>query len=228
MDSIYIRNFSIEVTRRCNMACSHCMRGNAMALDISHSYIRNILNRVRGVHNINITGGEPSLNVKAMRYLLSCLKRRGIPVDRFYIVTNGSLSSISSDFIETCCALYDYQTEKVEDTGRHMLELSDDRFHNSAEREKVITCLSGLSFFGMRGQSEHMFLFKEGRCTVGFDNPVYPIYMDGDGVVHGDVYLNAKGMVCSNGDMSYQRQESNFLCTSSRFYSYLKSTVGKY
>lgn len=183
MDSIYIRNFSIEVTRRCNMACSHCMRGNAMALDISHAYIRNILSRVRGVHNINITGGEPSLNVKAMRYLLSCLKRRGIPVDRF---------------------------------------------HNSAEREKVITCLSGLSFFGMRGQSEHMFLFKEGRCTVGFDNPVYPIYMNGDGVVHGDVYLNAKGMVCSNGDMSYQRQESNFLCTSSRFYSYLKSTVGKY
>lgn len=80
----------------------------------------------------------------------------------------------------------------------------------------------------MRGQSEHMFLFKEGRCTVGFDNPVYPIYMNGDGVVHGDVYLNAKGMVCSNGDMSYQRQESNSLCTSSRFYSYLKSTVGKY
>ena len=58
--------------------------------------------------------------------------------------------------------------------------------------------------------------------------PVYPIYMDVDGVVHGDVYLNAKGMVRSNGDMSYQRQESNFLCTFSRFYSYLKSTVGKY
>ena len=45
-----------------------------------------------------------------------------------------------------------------------------------------------------------------------------------DGVVHGDVYLNAKGMVCSNGDMSYQRQESNSLCTSSRFYSCLLYT----
>lgn len=147
MDSVYIRNFSIEVTRRCNMACSHCMRGNAMTLDISHAYIRNMLSRVRAVHNINITGGEPSLNVKAMRYLLSNLKHRGVHVDRFYIVTNGSLSSISPDFIETCCALYDYQTEKVEDTGRHMLELSDDRFHNSAEREKVVSRLSGLSFF---------------------------------------------------------------------------------
>lgn len=215
MDSVYIRNFSIEVTRRCNMACSHCMRGNAMTLDISHAYIRNMLSRVRAVHNINITGGEPSLNVKAMRYLLSHLKHREIHVDRFYIVTNGSLSSISHEFIETCCALYDYQTEKVEDTGRCMLELSDDR-------------LSELPFFGMRGQSEHMFLFKEGRSTVGFDNPVYPVYMDEYGVVHGDVYLNAKGMICSNGDMSYQRQESNFLCKSSCFYSYLKSTVGKY
>lgn len=123
MDSVYIRNFSIEVTRRCNMACSHCMRGNAMTLDISHAYIRNMLSRVRAVHNINITGGKPSLNVKAMRYLLSHLKHREIHVDRFYIVTNGSLSSISHEFIETCCALYDYQTEKVEDTGRCMLEL---------------------------------------------------------------------------------------------------------
>lgn len=127
MDSVYIRNFSIEVTRRCNMACSHCMRGNAMTLDISHAYIRNMLSRVCAVHNINITGGEQSLNVKAMRYLLSHLKHREIHVDRFYIVTNGSLSSISHEFIETCCALYDYQTEKVEDTGRCMLELSDDR-----------------------------------------------------------------------------------------------------
>lgn len=228
MDSVYIRNFSIEVTRRCNMACSYCMRGNAMTLDISHAYIRNMLSRVCAVHNINITGGEQSLNVKAMRYLLSHLKHREIHVDRFYIVTNGSLSSISHEFIETCCALYDYQTEKVEDTGRCMLELSDDRFHDSTGREKIVFRLSELPFFGMRGQSEHMFLFKEGRCTVGFDNPVYPIYMDEDGVVHGDVYLNAKGMVCSNGDMSYQRQESNSLCTSSRFYSYLKSTVGKY
>ena len=48
-----------------------------------------------------------------------------------------------------------------------------------------------------------MFLFKEGRCTVGFDNPVYTIYLDEAGVVHGDVYLNAKGMVCSNGAVSY-------------------------
>lgn len=146
MDSVYIRNFSIEVTRRCNMACSHCMRGNAMTLDISHAYIRNMLSRVRAVHNINITGGEPSLNVKAMRYLLSHLKHREIHVDRFYIVTNGSLSSISHEFIETCCALYDYQTEKVEDTGRCMLELSDDRFHDSTGREKVVSRLSELPF----------------------------------------------------------------------------------
>ena len=152
MDSVYIRNFSIEVTRRCNMdtpycnGVSHCMRGNAMTLDISHAYIRNMLSRVCAVHNINITGGEQSLNVKAMRYLLSHLKHREIHVDRFYIVTNGSLSSISHEFIETCCALYDYQTEKVEDTGRCMLELSDDRFHDSTGREKIVFRLSELPF----------------------------------------------------------------------------------
>ena len=67
MDSVYIRNFSIEVTRRCTMACSHCMRGNAMTLEISPAYIRHMLSRVCAVHNINITGGEQSLNVKAMR-----------------------------------------------------------------------------------------------------------------------------------------------------------------
>ena len=32
---IYVESLVIEVTRRCNMRCEHCLRGDAQNLDIS-------------------------------------------------------------------------------------------------------------------------------------------------------------------------------------------------
>lgn len=31
----YVSSLIIEITRRCNMACEHCLRGNAQNLDIT-------------------------------------------------------------------------------------------------------------------------------------------------------------------------------------------------
>jgi hypothetical protein len=57
------------------------------------------------------------------------LKNYNIHVYNFYIVTNGSPSSVSKEFIDICSELYDYQEEN--DQCNHMLEMSDDRFHDS-------------------------------------------------------------------------------------------------
>lgn len=220
-----MKNFSVEITRRCNMACAHCMRGDAMPLDIDHHHIRNVVRHFCSIRHLNITGGEPSLNPKAIRYLLKQLRHFDVHVYAFYVVTNGSLSSVSQEFIDLCCELYEYQEEKSEDSNVRMLELSDDHFHDAAHREEVIAKLGKYPFFGMRGQSEHILLFKEGRCLEGFDNPVHSVYLSNMGYVYGDVYLNAKGMICGNGDLSYSRQDRYGLCKSSAFLRYLKSTV---
>lgn len=121
------------------MACSHCLCGGAQNLDIEHKYIRNLLQHFTSIYQLTITGGEPSLVPKTIRYILKQLKRFNIKVNYFYIVTNGSQSSISQKFIDACAALYDYQKD---DEQGHMLEMNDDRFHCDRDRAEVVAALS--------------------------------------------------------------------------------------
>lgn len=224
---LYIKHLSIEVTRRCNMSCAHCMRGDAEQTDIAHCHIRNILKHTQHISRFNITGGEPSLVPKTIHYILQQLKSFDITVGNFYLVTNGSLSSISDQFIKACVALYDYQEDKEQHPRSHMLEMSDDRFHDKSHHSDVIEILGRYPFFGPRGQSENIFLFKEGRSKDGYPNPVHPIYLTETNSVYGDVYLNAEGKILGNGDLSYRRQQRHILCDSKSFLKYLKGTLKK-
>lgn len=228
MKKLKLETLSIEITRRCNMSCGHCLRGDAQELDISHKDIRNVLKNIQYAGQFNITGGEPSLNVKAIRYILKQVKRFGIEVYSFYIVTNGSQSSMSGEFINACSGLYQYQQKKDMRGSFRMLEMSDDRFHDDKLHQKVIRKLKRYPFFGLRGQSDHIFLYKEGRSQSGNANPVRELYASDGNSVKGCVYLNAEGMVLGNGDLSYRRQKENELCHSGNFRSYVKYHAEKY
>lgn len=153
MKELYIKNLSIEITRRCNMSCAHCMRGDAEHVDIPLKHISTLLRHVRHIQHFNITGGEPSLNVRAIRHILNRVRAYGITVNNFYIVTNGSAASRSSEFIEACAALYEYQEEKEQGAySGHMLEMSDDRFHDAREHAATIAALSPYPFLEFGGR----------------------------------------------------------------------------
>lgn len=79
----------------------------------------------------------------------------------------------------------------------------------------------------MRGQAERIFLFREGRSTEGFPNPVHGIYLTEENYVYGDLCLNAEGMVLSNGDLSYARQREHALCPCGKLMQYLRMTLKK-
>lgn len=49
---IYVNYLAIEVTRRCNMKCNHCLRGDAQNLDISTAVLSGIASSVgRATHS---------------------------------------------------------------------------------------------------------------------------------------------------------------------------------
>lgn len=58
---IYVNYLAIEVTRRCNMKCEHCLRGDAQNLDISTAVLSGIAKHIHPA-SVIFTGGEPSLN----------------------------------------------------------------------------------------------------------------------------------------------------------------------
>ena len=73
----YVHDLVLEVTRRCNMCCAHCMRGDAQALDMNKDVIDRVIDMVDEIGYVVFTGGEPTLNLEIIRYFYDELKRRG-------------------------------------------------------------------------------------------------------------------------------------------------------
>lgn len=86
-----IKNLIIEVTRKCNMKCKHCLRGEAQNCDIPYKYIDALFENVTSVGHITFTGGEPFLNVGAIEYTLQLVKKKNIAVYGFYLATNAKV-----------------------------------------------------------------------------------------------------------------------------------------
>lgn len=113
----------IEVTRRCNIACAHCMRGNAENLDISDEYIDSIMSQVGIIYGLALTGGEVSLAPDRLRYILDSAKRHKVKIGRVVLTTNGiqksaELRDIFEEFKEY--AIIPQLTE---------IRISNDKFH---------------------------------------------------------------------------------------------------
>lgn len=141
---IEFNSLAIEVTRRCNMHCDHCMRGEPQNKDISRKTIETLLQNTESISDILFTGGEVSLNTDAIKYTLELCKKYHIPVYGFYIVTNGK--EICNDFLCACIEWYSYAIECGGDTEYCGLALSKDMFHESISYENQ-SKLQAFSFF---------------------------------------------------------------------------------
>ena len=81
---IGIENLIIEVTRRCNIQCAHCLRGAAQNLDLKKESVDNLLNQVYSISGLTFSGGEPVLNVEIIEYIVDSIIKKDIPVYNFY------------------------------------------------------------------------------------------------------------------------------------------------
>ena len=93
-----IQDLAVEVTRRCNMACPHCMRGDAKNLDLNLDRFAEFIANVDSIGSLTFTGGEPTLNTDAIRFILHMCRAWKIPVYSFYLVTSGK--KVTSDFMQ--------------------------------------------------------------------------------------------------------------------------------
>ena len=210
-------NIAIEVTRKCNMGCAHCLRGNAQNLDIDFGYIDSFLSYVSSIGTITFSGGEPALNVNVIEKTLEYCKEREIEVGGFYIVTNGKENVL--ELSVAALKWYAYCWEK-EMCG---LALSKDMFHENIpiENEEI---LRGLSFFREDKFTDfnRVNLIEEGRAIdlngiintkfrdADFHNETVDADLFDDTLeVYSMLYLSADGQVKSNCDSSYDDNRFN-------------------
>lgn len=193
----------IEVTRRCNMSCAHCLRGESQAMDIDTKYIDALLKNVQSISCLTFSGGEPSLNIQAIEYTLEKCKELGIYVGSFYVVTNGKIPMLS--LASACLKWYAF----CEDKEYCGLALSKDMFHANIDRENE-ELLRGLSFFREDKFTDFnkTILINEGRAeelSVNFKRQPYEpasLYCE-DGDIETMIYLSANGEIRVDCDTAY-------------------------
>lgn len=88
MERLIFTDLTFELTRRCNMRCSHCLRGDAENVDLTSMDINSVLDQTEAIGRLIVTGGEPILNLRAIQHLVNEIARRGIPLMRAQIITN--------------------------------------------------------------------------------------------------------------------------------------------
>lgn len=217
----------IEITRRCNMCCAHCLRGDAENVDINSKYVDAFFNSFKDgafISTITFTGGEISLNIPAIRYILEVVKKRGISVGSFYMVTNGKDSSKMPDLAMASLEWWNFCDDK--DDTMCGLCISRDAFHEKIPY-KSESILSGLRYNRNDKVTDfhQYYLLNEGRAkqlsSTEFkkreptSKRIDVTYEDNNGEKNDDsicfsgdeLYLNAIGDVVVGCDWSYESQK---------------------
>ena len=230
-------SLAIEVTRRCNMACEHCLRGDAQKCDVSFETIDRLLDQTEYISTITFTGGEPTLNVPAIWYTLDGCKKRDIQVEGFYVVTNGK--SITSDFLTVMLEWYVYCLECGGETDLCGVALSQDKFHDSIP-DANIRLLKGLSFFREEDKKTNwnkmpLLDLGRGRKLPKKNYTVRPVHEEKhivEKIDKGYAYISdctitvtATGDVLPRCDYEYEETKRLRLCTVDEIDRYFTSLI---
>lgn len=130
-------NFIIEVTRKCNLKCKHCLRGDAENIDFKKEDLIKFIEEtnLKYINTLVITGGEPFLNLEGMKDILEILKEKEIEVSNFFIATNGTKFglkelNIVADYYNFCI-----------DNDISMVKISNSQYHQEERKNKPISNL---------------------------------------------------------------------------------------
>ena len=214
MRSISVRDLVFEVTRRCNMHCAHCLRGEPQNLDMTTEIMDRTLDQVDQIGWLLFSGGEPSLNSKMIRYAVDQVIRKQKNLESFYIVTNGK--RYSPVMVNSLIDLYGYILGNGGENDMCGLALSKDEFHGSIRPENE-NRLRALTFF--TEDKIHSFsdggIIDEGRAE-SLDQGKRPysremldiVSLDSESLeIDNTLYISAKGDVLIGCDFSYARED---------------------
>ena len=224
-----IHHLAIETTRRCNLKCSHCMRGECQNIDISKEIIDMILNNeeIEMIEHICFSGGEPTLNPNVIIYAIDKIIEENINVQDIAMVTNGQIFNL--ELVEAFNRFNSYVNEKRirsiterysgsesletlirNNTDRHArITFSTDKYHHPIPdevRKMYRRASKGLSITETDVKDED--IYKTGFAKEGkeFDYALLPLkyYKEGEHYYMLDCfYVTSTGFITSEGMGQY-------------------------
>ncbi len=208
--------FILELTRRCNMECKHCLRGAQRNEELPRKYVHDFFSRVDVIQSITLSGGEPSIAPHIIQEVAEEVTITGIDIQNFFIVTNGK--EVSDDFLASVEAM-----KKVcSQNDKSHIEISN-HMYNKGLTEKNVQRLKTLSIPVRNKYNSQLYfpyvIYNEGYAKenkIGYRE--YPLpayrkkYIDFDHEYLSKkimLYLNTRGNVLYGCGWSYDSQEND-------------------
>lgn len=88
---INLLTLALQVTRRCNLKCNFCGKGEPQNIDITTEIIDKTFDEIQHyyISDLRLNGGETFLNPEIIMYILEQIEKRNIMVNRIFVFTNG-------------------------------------------------------------------------------------------------------------------------------------------
>ena len=214
---IELSELILEITRKCNMSCSHCLRGPAQRMNIDIEIINRVTEAVDNIFNVTFTGGEPSLNAAAIEHFRWAIHFNRCSLNYFWLTVNARF--FKQDFYEAIQELYCI----CDDQDCCSLTISRDQYHGKMS-PKAYEMYSELPFFSNQRMRriEDNALLSEGNakrnqmgCKDAYiADTIEDYYFDESEdalYVRDMIYVNAKGDVLLSCDLSYISQKRHII-----------------
>lgn len=218
--------FILELTRRCNMACKHCMRGQQQNEDMPRKYVHDFFSRVDLIQDLTLSGGEPTIAPNIILDVAEEIAITDIDIRNFYIVTNGK--EISDEFLASVEAM----RKVCSQNDKSHIEVSN-HIYNKSLTEENVQRLKTLSLpVKVKYESEDFFpymILNEGFAKengIGYRDfslsSYRKKYVDFDREFLSRrimLYLNTRGKVLYGCNWSYESQEDpqHIICNAKDF-----------
>ncbi len=123
------RHLAIEITRKCNKNCAHCMRGESQNLSITPLIIDKIFENIEDCEMISLMGGETLLEIQRIDYLVDKIINNWNTY-HIQLTTNGTIRDAAIiDVLKKFC-------ESGVDKEA-LLIVSNDKFHNQNDSKET-------------------------------------------------------------------------------------------
>ena len=84
-------NLMLEVTRKCNLRCEHCMRGEPQNIDMSDEILEKVFEQTEQCFHLSLTGGEPFLAPQVIEKMVDIIIEKKLHLWRCTTVDNGTI-----------------------------------------------------------------------------------------------------------------------------------------
>lgn len=209
----------LELTRRCNMCCEHCLRGDAENENMTLEVAIRAIDSFSSINSITFSGGEPTLCEDVFDKIVTHIIENDVNVYGFYVASNGK--KVSMPFMCSLAKLYAHICRKNRgymDDYQCTFDISRDQFHEDISMENK-SILKAFTFTSERGEISDFGILNEGRARdagIGYRNQDYNKPFEPEEELYsGDtcnryemVYVNVFGNIYSDCDWSYDTQDN--------------------